>query len=407
MNTFVLQNLTPEHRSLRLAVVTETYPPEVNGVAMTLERMVRAMHARQHDIQLIRPRQGAADQACRTPGFEEVLKAGVPIPRYQGLKMGLPAKSALVRLWKVKRPDLVHVATEGPLGWSALHAALQLRIPVATDFHTNFHAYARHYGLGLLRTPVTAYLRKFHNTSLCTMVPTESLLRELQAHGYRNLIVVARGVDTDLFTPARRRAELRRAWGVAENDPVALYVGRLAPEKNLPRVVEAWQRMRAANPRVKLVLVGDGPERAGLETQHPEAVFAGMRTGEDLAAHYASADVFLFPSLTETYGNVTLEAMASGLAVVAYDYAAAREHIRPGVNGLLASFADPAAFGLLAESLASDPARIRALGGAALETARQVSWEHVFDRFERTLLNIVHYRERQDDPSAQLSFVPD
>src|SRR6185503_1364513 len=134
---------------------------------------------------------------------------------------------------------------------------------------------------------------------------------------------------------------------------VALYVGRIAPEKNLPLVLRAAEAMRAANPRVRLVLVGDGPDRAALQARHPGHVFAGMRTGEDLAAHYASGDVFLFPSTTETYGNVTMEALASGLAVIAYDYAAAHKHIRHDVNGLLAKFEDADAFLRLAAGVAN------------------------------------------------------
>ncbi len=404
---FLLQTFHAPRRALRVAVVSETYPPEVNGVAMTVERTVQALQQRGHQIQLVRPRQSPEDAPAAQPRFEESLQRGVPIPRYAGLKMGLPAKSALLRLWQARRPDLVHIATEGPLGWSALAAAARLRLPATTDFHTNFHAYTRHYGLGLLRAPIGAYLRKFHNKALCTLVPTEELRRELQTEGYRNLLVVARGVDTALFRPNRRSAELRRQWGAADGDPVAICVGRLAPEKNLPLVVEAYRRMREANPRMKLVFVGDGPERAALQEKHPEAVYAGMRTGEDLARHYASADVFLFPSTTETFGNVTLEAMASGLAVVAYDYAAARDHVCHGENGLLAAFDDREGFIRQAERLAAAPVEVARLGAAARHRAEQVDWEDVHDRFERILLGIVQEEERRHDTKAQLSFVPD
>lgn len=384
-SSFLLQQLPAQRPSLRVAVVTETYPPEVNGVAMTLGRMVAALQARNHQVQLIRPRQGAGDAATARDNFEEVLKPGLPIPRYDSLRMGLPARQGLIKLWQVKRPDVVQVATEGPLGWSAVSAAHRLRIPVASDFHTNFHSYSRHYGVGWLRKPIAAYLRKFHNKALVTMVPTAEMRDALTAGGYRNVRVVARGVDTRLFTPMRRSRQLRESWGVADDDPVALVVGRLAPEKNLPAVLEAFDAMRRTNARAKLVFVGDGPERAMLERRFPEHVFAGMRIGEDLACHYASGDVFLFASLTETFGNVTLEAMASGLAVVAYDYAAARQHIRHEASGLLAPPEAQREFAALAANLAGDSARVRALGNAARRVAEGVDWEVVYDDLERVL----------------------
>ncbi len=388
MDSLSLQHLPGRRPHLRVAVVTETYPPEINGVAMTLGRMVTALQARDHDIQLIRPRQGPEDAPSDIPGLSHHLQRGIPIPRYEGLKMGLPAKAALCRLWTFDRPDIVHVATEGPLGWSALAAAGKLKIPLATDFHTNFHSYSRHYGLGFLRRSILAYLRKFHNKARLTFVPTEGIRRELESHGYQNLAVVSRGVDTDLFNPGRRSPALRRQWGVQEGEKVLLYVGRLAAEKNLPAVFRAYDAVKAAGHAVRLVLVGDGPERAGWQAKRAEAVFCGAQRGKELAAHYASADVFLFPSLTETFGNVTLEAMASGLAVVAYDYGAA-EWIKQGGNGLKAPIGDEDA--LMREVLAAfamdDPRRT--LGSNAFATAEGLSWQHIYDRFEQALVRLV------------------
>ena len=260
---------------------------------------------------------------------------GLAIPRYPSLKMGLPARRALERLWTLRRPDLVHIVTEGPLGWSALQAAEKLKLPAVSDFRTNFHAYTTHYGVGWLKKPIFGYLRKFHNRTLFTMVPTEAMRNDLAALGFRGLRVIARGVDTQLFDPARRDEKLRASWGAAPGDPVLIHVGRIAAEKNLPCLAAAYEAARERTPRAKLVLVGDGPERRALQARFPDAVFAGQRKGEDLAAHYASGDIFLFPSLTETYGNVTLEAMASGLAVVAFNYAAAADVIKHGASGML------------------------------------------------------------------------
>ena len=384
----LLQHFPARTHSLRIAMVTETYPPEINGVAMTMGRIVDGLQTRGHTVQLIRPRQNQQEQPAQQPQFEEVLQRGIPVPRYDALKLGLPAKQAMLRLWAARRPDIVHVVTEGPLGWSALAAAAKLRLPVATDFHTNFHSYSSHYGIGWLKKPITAYLRKFHNKAQRTFVPTVTLQEELAALGLRNLQVVARGVDTGLFNPARRNTALRRAWGAGPNDIVAMYVGRLAAEKNLPVVLQTYATMRVVRPTTKLVLVGDGPERARLERECPQAIFAGMRVREALAEHYASADVFLFPSITETYGNVTVEAMASGLAVIAYDYAAAHQHIRHSVNGLKAPFDATDDFIKLAIGLAPHTARIRALGTAARATTEKLDWSCIVSEFEQALLEL-------------------
>lgn len=395
----LLQQLPTASRSLRIAVVTETYPPEVNGVAMTIGRMVAGLQIRQHRVQLVRPRQHREDTAANRPNFEEVLKSGVAIPRYDALKMGLPAKRALVRLWSLQRPDIVHIVTEGPLGWSALAAALKLKIPVSSDFHTNFHSYSKHYGIGWLKRPITAYLRTFHNRTLCTMVPTESMRSDLEQIGIKNLRVVSRGVDTALFCPRHRSTQLRGSWGADSEDLVALYVGRLAPEKNLPLVLDAFDAMCQANPRLRLVLVGDGPERAALQARYPQHVFAGMRIGQDLAAHFASGDIFLFPSTTETFGNVTIEAMASGLAVVAYDYAAAAEHIRHGSSGLLAKLDDAGEFTRLAVGLAGDRERVRRLGEAARMVTAPLDWAWIVGEFESALLEL-SVKENAHEPAS-------
>jgi glycosyltransferase involved in cell wall biosynthesis len=290
-------------------------------------------------------------------------------------------------LWRRNRPDVVHVLTEGPLGWSAVSAARKLKLPVISDFRTNFHSYSRHYGIGWLSKPILAYLRKFHNRTLCTLVPTEAMRAELAVLGFRDLRVVSRGVDTALFDPARRSEALRASWGVGPSDTVLLHVGRIAPEKNLAALVSAYEAARVQEPRSRLVLIGDGPARAEVQARCPDAIFAGTRRGEDLAIHYASADVFLFPSLTETYGNVTLEALASGLAVVAFDYAAAAETIRQGDNGLLAPMGDAAAFATLAASAVSDIARARAMGSRARESALKLGWDLVVRQLE-TLLEV-------------------
>lgn len=388
--------------SLRVALVTETYPPEVNGVAMTLGRMVDGLIARGHHVQLVRPRQASADQAADTPEFKEVLARGVPIPRYQGLRFGLPAKTRLVRLWSRQRPDIVHVATEGPLGWSAVSAARKLGVPVSSGFHTNFDYYSQHYGVGWLEQPVAAWLKRLHNRTALTLVPTTAMAEGLRKRGYRNVEVIARGVDTQLFHPARRDPALRAQWGAGEHDLVVLNVGRIAPEKNLPLVLKAFEAIHAQRPDARLVLVGDGPLRPALQTQRPEHHFAGMRTGEALAAHYASADLFLFPSLSETFGNVTLEAMASGLCVVAFDYAAAAEVMTHGIDGLVAPPDAPDAFIRQATEIASDTPRLATLARAARRRSESLDWERINDAFAAALSRVVEQAALDNGAQAAL-----
>ena len=380
--TITVEDFPTRHRCLRVAIVTETYPPEVNGVARTVACVVEGLRARGHEVQLIRPRQTAEPRADDDPLFHEVLMRGLPIPRYPHLRMGLTSKRAMTSLWSRRRPDVVHVATEGPMGWTAVQAALQLKLPVCSDFRTNFHAYSKHYGIGWLHRPIMAYLRKFHNLTQCTMTPDEALRTELSAYGIRNVSVVARGVDTALFSPAHRDPALRQSWGAAPDDLVVMCVGRLAPEKNLGALAMAFAAIQQQRPKARLVLVGDGPSRKGLEARMPGAVFAGQRHGADLAAHYASGDLFVFPSETETFGNVTLEAMASGLPVLAYDYAAAGQLVRHGRNGMLARKGDLAEFVKLAQHLAQAQAELPAMGLHARTAVSEIGWTRIVASIE-------------------------
>lgn len=366
---------------LTIDIVSETAPPEVNGVAMTVGRLVDGMRRRGHRVTLVRPRlpaRGAAE--------DEVTVRGLPLPGYREVRLGLPAGGLLRRRWGTHRPDLVHVVTEGPLGWSAVSSARRLGIPVTSGFHTNFDRYSVHYGLGWLRPLIAAYLRSLHRRTRATVVPTAALAAELAGEGIPGVRVVGRGVDTDLFTPARRCGRLREAWGAAGQDPVCLYVGRLAAEKNLGLVVRTFAAILEDRPGARLVWVGDGPAREALARAPLPQRFAGVRRGTDLAAHYASADLFLFPSLTETYGNVVAEAMSSGLPVVAYRSAAAAELIVDGHSGLCVTPGDESAYVEAARRLAGAPRESRlALGTAAREAMLSQRWDQVVASFESVL----------------------
>ena len=389
-------------KPLRIAVVTETYPPEINGVARTVGLMVDGLLARGHHIELVRPRQSGEQTGPPEDRLEVHLTVGLPIPKYPELQLGLTRVARLTRRWAERRPDVVHIITEGPLGWAALFAARKLGIPAVSDFHTNFHDYSHHYGFGLFAGLVAAYLRALHNRTQCTFVPTRQMRNRLASLGFNRLAIVGRGIDTQLFTPGKRSAELRRSWGCRDDAHVALYVGRLAPEKNLRLFVESIQAIRRRRPGIRVVIVGDGPMGERLRIDNPDFHFAGMRTGEDLAAHYASADLFLFPSLSETFGNVTMEALASGLAVVAFDYAAAGEYMVHDRNGLLAPRGDDAAFREHAVRLACTPHRVRRLRERARQTAEGLGWDNSIDALERSLLEMAGI-----DPPAEVPVAAD
>jgi glycosyltransferase involved in cell wall biosynthesis len=322
---------------MRIAIVTETWPPEINGVALTVESLARGLALLGHSVEVVRPRQ-EDEAAASIADLDHLPMPGAMLPRYPGLRIGMPAHRRLHWHWSRVRPDVLYIATEGPLGLTALGAARRLRLPVSTGFHTRFDDYARHYGFAFLTPIVGAYLRRFHNRADATLVPTAELADDLAASGFRNVRLLRRAVDTQLFDPSRRDDTLRREWRLGERDLAVIHVGRIAPEKNLDLAAAAFRAIQARHRSARFVLVGDGPARKALGDANPDFLFAGMRHGADLARHYASGDLFVFASLSETFGNVTLEALASGVPVVAYDYGAAREYLRDaGVGASVAS----------------------------------------------------------------------
>jgi glycosyltransferase involved in cell wall biosynthesis len=378
---------------MKIALVTETYPPEVNGVAMTLERLVRGLTARGNAVEVVRPRQSSADAAHAEGLVTERLCMGVPLPGYAGLHFGLIYPGFLARHWEKSPPDLVHVATEGPLGWAAVRAARKLRIPVVSSYHTNFHSYGTHYGYGALVRTALAWLRHLHNRTLLTFAPSPDVAARLSSEGFKNVRLMGRGVDTVLFSPARRSDEERKRWGALPETPVVLYVGRIAGEKNMPLTIEAMLAMRRVLPDMKIVLVGDGPLRAKLEKEHPEFIFTGTRRGENLALHYACGDIFIFASETETFGNVVTEAMASGLPVLAFDYAAPARYLRDTRAGVLAPLGDASGFVLRATELAARRGEWAAMGAEARRIATGISWDAVVDSYLRDATDAVEARE--------------
>ena len=390
---------------LKVALVTETYLPEVNGVAMTLGRLSAGLAARGHHVHIVRPRQKHEKTGWQADG--QLLTPGVPIPRYAELRFGLPVTARLWQAWRDKTPDVVHVATEGPLGFSALSAARQLGIPVVSTFHTNFHSYSQHYGVGWLHGSIERYLRWFHNRTAATLVPTPTLAKQLSVRGFRAVGVLSRGVDTRLFNPAKRSPALRATWGATEHDPVMMVVGRIAPEKNLALALAAFAAIRAEQPGAKMICVGDGPLLAALARRHPECRFVGNQHGETLAAHYASADLFLFPSLTETFGNVVSEALASGLPVVAFNMAAASDLIEDGRNGQRVVPGDEPAFIVESCALARKMANHVSFQSAGPASVRHLDWECIHDDYASLLQAVIAQHAQRLAASEKLCFAPD
>lgn len=379
-------------RRLKLALVTETYPPEINGVANTMQHLVDGLSERGHQLQLVRPRQ-VSDRYSQTHGDTQtqptLLVPGLPIPGYPSLRFGFPAYLRLLGHWRKQHPELVYIATQGPLGQAALRAAHRLGIPAVTGFHTQFQRYTEHYGLGLLNRPIMGLLRHFHNRSEATLVPTRRLARQLNEAGFERVRVFGRGVDTRRFHPHKRDERLRRRWGCDPSSIVLLSVGRIAAEKNIDLALTAFNQARQRDSRVRCILVGDGPELERLRRAHPEFLFLGAKVGEELARCYASSDCFVFPSLTETFGNVVLEAMASGLPTLAFDDGAAHEHLLDGVNGLIVPNEDSDAFIQRLLAVLGGKAKLTQMGAQARQTAETLSWASAIDNLEQTLVGVI------------------
>lgn len=391
----------PQRRTY-LAVVTETWPPEINGVAHTISHLVYGLISRgDYRISLIRPRQTKAELALETDSLHELFVHGFRLPFYQQVRLGYPHYLRLKRAWAINRPDLVQIVTEGPLGYAALHAAKKLAIPVISDFHTHFDQYSGYYHFSKLTSLAACYLRYLHNQTLLTLVPTQELYQQLQAKGYQRLIVIERGIDQDLFKPTRRNFALRTQLGLQPKQLLVTLVSRLAQEKNLDLAFTAFRAIQQAVPSARFLIVGDGPERDRLQNLHPDCLFVGMQTGTALAEHYASGDLFIYPSTSETFGNVVIEAMASGLPVVTFDYAAAHQHIRHQKNGYSVPLKDTTAFIHAAVHLATNPPLRQRLGQQAYLTTQTLSWQRVADALHQTIQTLVQEHPHETASSIE------
>ena len=371
-------------KPLHIEVVTDTYAPDINGVAISLGRLCAGLRERGHRVEVIR--------SGRAPGEGDAWVPWWPLPGYWEIRVGAPWPGQFRRRWRANRPDVIYVAIETPLGFSACSAALKLGIPVIGGFHTNFREYLLKYGMAWISDKVWLYQKWFHERLALTLVPSPDARNNLVRAGFSKVGVLGRGADTVLFHPAKRSADLRREWGASADAPVVIVVGRISSEKNIELAIRAFDRMRRSSSAVVCVVVGDGPVRARLQREHPDVRFVGYQTGEDLAVYYASADVLLFPSETETFGNVLIEGMAAGLATLSYDYAAAAWHCVDGVNGLKVKKSDETAFLEAAETLL-DAALRENLGREARKTAEGLGWPVVVGELEKIFQDITATRQ--------------
>lgn len=353
---------------MHIEFVTDTYPPDVNGAAKSIGHMVACLREAGHQVSLIGPHPESGLQV-----------SSIPVPWYPAVRLGLVRKRRLKSWWRQSRPDAVYIAGEAFLGGAALKAASQLGIPTIAAYHTHYGQYARNWHLKLLARPAVRHMRRFHNRASATVVASPSVTTVLEREGFDRLHVIGRGVDTGLFHSSKRSEAQRRRWDADADTPVALFASRVSPEKNLGLLARAFGRMQEVNPKTRCVLVGDGPSFERFERENPNVMCCRFKPSEELATIYASADILVFPSMTETFGNTVTEALASGLVVVAFDDAGAQMHIKHRVNGLLAKYGDEQSFLDACES-SLDLAFDHSLRDAAHTSMRAVSWELVAQR---------------------------
>jgi glycosyltransferase involved in cell wall biosynthesis len=373
---------------MRISIVSETFIPQVNGVSRTLDRLVHHLTSQGDRVQVVIPRY--RETAPPLPKNLEKSEWGGPsLPFYPEVRLPLVTPAGLRQTFKAFAPQLVHIATEGPLGWSALKAAHDLGVPTVSSYHTNFPQYLANYRLGFLENTAWRYLCRFHNATRITFCPTPSIRDRLAERGFRDLELWSRGVDSLQFNPLNRDEVVRRELGIDPQEKVIAYVGRLAAEKNLEMLLESW-RLLPGREKYRLLLIGDGPLRPRLERcADSRVIFAGYWYGYELARLYASADLFVFPSLSDTFGNVILEAMASGLPVVAFQVPGPGDILREGETGMFAGRVDAESLARAMHSLLSRPEQLRAMGENARRYAERQNWKDILEQLRHTYQTII------------------
>ncbi|HYW31079.1 MAG TPA: glycosyltransferase family 1 protein [Gemmatimonas sp.] len=386
-------------RRPRLLVCSDTYPPQVNGVSVVTSLSVTGLITRGWDVAVAGPRYPAGVvNAFGSRGGLSDLSAhltfpSTPLPFYPDLRLALPNVRSLARLVEEFVPDVIHCATEFVIGRMGQHAARRASIPMITSYHTDFSRYTVAYGVPWLRGPVNAHLVRFHRRAHRTLTPSAPARDDLRVMGVPAVDVWGRGVEIETFHPTRRSEALRETYNSGDGF-LFLHVGRIAPEKGVEQIVAAFQLLQRRLPRQRmhLVIAGEGPRveqvRALAGGDHHISFLGNLDRGSVLPQLYASADAFLFASLTETLGLVVLEAMSSGLPVVATPAGGVADHLRDGVNGLAFPESDVDAMSRAMERLVLDRALTATLASGARATALDLSWDHELDRLDAILRQV-------------------
>lgn len=366
---------------MRIALFSEVYWPMVSGVGVTLVRLVEALEARGHVVRVYSP---TYPLPTGTPDRPEAHRSpSVPLFLYPDVQWAFPRQREIDADLALFRPDVVHVATEFALGRAGIRAAGHLGVPVIASAHTDYEKYARRYGVPFLINVGWVYLRWFYSHAQRVLVPSRFYERTLHSRGVRHTGLWTRGVDQALFNPARRSTAWRAGFGVGPDDLLVTYIGRLAVEKDLRRLLAAWRSLGERRGRAQLVLVGQGPLEAEIRQRAQRGVhLAGVRSGEALAEAYASADLFVFPSPTETFGNSLLEAMASGVASLAVRAGGVLDYAEHGENAWLAEPQDSGALKAALLRLMEDRGLRERLARGGLATAASRSWDAIYSQLE-------------------------
>lgn len=363
----------PSGAPLRVALITGSYNYIRDGVALTLNRLVAYLLGKGVEVRIFAP-VGPVPALAHEGELVPVPSLAIPFrPEYR-IALGLPF--ATRETLTAFAPDILHLATPDILGHRALRLGQRMGWPIVASYHTRYDTYLKHYHLDLLYPVAQRLQRDFYGACLEVFVPSQSMVEALEADGVTTTFRIwPRGVDTRRFDPAKRSLAWRAARGLGEGELAIAFVSRLVKEKRLDDFVAVVTRLKAAGVRCRPVIVGDGPERASLQRRLPDGVFEGFLLGDDLAVAYASADLFVFPSDTETFGSVTLEAMASGLPALCADATGSRSLVLDGITGFLAPAGDQAALARRALELATDEPLRRRMGAAGRERSLEFSWD--------------------------------
>lgn len=379
---------------MRIAYFTDTYLPQINGVSNTLEKLGSYLKDQEIKHMFFAPQY--SEESSNSGKSPEIRFKSVSLPFYPECRLSLPHYSNLSRIADEFKPDIIHLTDPLGIGLTGLKYARDKGIPIVSSFHTNFDVYLKYYNLEYLEGVVWGLFKWFHGFSEINFCPSQDTLEVLQSKGLKNLKIWSRGIDTGNFNPNLRSMRIRYSLK-AEDKLIFLYVGRLAAEKDLDILLESINIVNSSHAeKVQFVFVGDGPYANQLKDRSYEnVVFTGYLKGMDLSAMYASSDVFAFPSSTETFGNVVLEAMASGLPVIAVNSGGVKDNVFHEYNGLMCRPRDTSSFAQSIIRLIEDKQLIQTLGAHAREHAATRSWDSVFGQLVSDYQSVVENNQNK------------